>query len=242
MAIAKTSQCIDRKPVSYRLWLFVLLMVALIALMVKLSLWQWQRAEQKQQLLEQYLQLSQQASSLQAALSEGPKAFQRVEVSQIQALNQLLWLDNQIQNGRVGYDVFTLAATPQGKVLVRLGWQPAPMSRGQLPEAPRTENLPQQYRLRQISHSLLLDKQHWLESLPQGLRVQQIDLAGLAAHWQVELLPFVLDSQLQFSSEQLVAMPPHKHQAYALQWLLMAIVASGLTIYFCWRSRNKESA
>jgi cytochrome oxidase assembly protein ShyY1 len=72
--------------------------------------------------------------------------------------------------------------------------------------------------------------------------VQQIDLAGLAAHWQVELLPFVLDSQLQFSSEQLVAMPPHKHQAYALQWLLMALVASGLTIYFCWRSRNKESA
>ncbi len=240
MAIVKTSQCVDKKPASYRLWLFVLLMVALIALMVKLCLWQWQRAQQKQLLLEQYQLQSQQQTSLQQALSNGPEPFQQVTLSRIEPLGKRLWLDNQIQDGRVGYDVFTLAATPQGKVLLRLGWQPAPLTRQLLPAAPSTDDLPLQYRVRQISRPLLLDQQHWLEEFPQGLRVQQIDLASLAAYWQVELLPFVLDSQLQFSPEQLVAMPPQKHQAYALQWLLMALVASGLTVYFVWRTRHKE--
>lgn len=240
MTITKLSQQADKKTVSYRLILFVVLMVALIGLMVKLSLWQWQRSEQKQQLLDQYQQQSLQESSLEQALRSGVQPFQLVTVSSITTMGKYLWLDNKVNDGVVGYDAYTLASTPQGNVLVRLAWQPAGLDRSILPEALNTDALAQRYRLREISLPVVLKQKHWLEELPQGLRVQQINIAALADYWGIDLLPFVLDSQLEHSSTQLVSISPQKHQGYALQWLLMALVASGLTIYFCKQNRNKE--
>ncbi|WP_411993954.1 SURF1 family protein [Agarivorans sp. DSG3-1] len=240
MNISKLSQQTDKKTVSYRLILFVLLMVALIALMVKLSLWQWQRSEQKQQLLDQYQQQSLVETSLDKVQMNGAVPFQIVKVSTIHAVGANLWLDNQVEQGKVGYDAYTLATTPQGNVLVRLAWQPASYQRAELPQALNTDALPNRYRLREVSLPVVLDKQHWLEAFPQGLRVQQVNIDALAEYWGIDLLPFVLDSQLEHSPEQLVSISPEKHKGYALQWLLMALVASGLTGYFCWQNRNKE--
>ncbi|MDO6687574.1 SURF1 family cytochrome oxidase biogenesis protein [Agarivorans sp. 3_MG-2023] len=215
-------------------------MVALIALMVKLSLWQWQRSEQKQQLLDQYQQQSLVETSLDKVQMNGAVPFQIVKVATINAVGTNLWLDNQVEHGKVGYDAYTLAITPQGNVLVRLAWQPASYHRAELPQALNTDALPNRYRLREVSLPVVLDKQHWLEALPQGLRVQQVNIDALAEYWSIDLLPFVLDSQLEHSPEQLVSISPEKHKGYALQWLLMALVASGLTGYFCWQNRNKE--
>ncbi|BEU01551.1 SURF1-like protein [Agarivorans sp. OAG1] len=240
MTITKLSQQADKKTVSYRLILFVVLMVALIGLMVKLSLWQWQRSEQKQQLLDQYQQQSQLETSLEQALASGVQPFQLVTLSDIASSGKFLWLDNKVNEGVVGYDAYTLADTPQGNVLVRLAWQPAGTDRRLLPEAISAQELPSRYRLREISLPVVLNQQHWLEEFPQGLRVQQINIAALSDYWNLELLPFVLDSQLEHSSEQLVSISPQKHQGYALQWLLMALVAAGLTVYFCVQNRNKE--
>ncbi|MDO6765703.1 SURF1 family protein [Agarivorans sp. 1_MG-2023] len=240
MNISKLSQQTDKKTVSYRLILFVLLMVALIALMVKLSLWQWQRSEQKQQLLDQYQQQSLVETSLDKVQMNGAVPFQIVKVATIRAVGTNLWLDNQVEQGKVGYDAYTLATTPQGNVLVRLAWQPASYHRAELPQTLNTDALPNRYRLREVSLPVVLDKQLWLEAFPQGLRVQQVNIDALAEYWGIDLLPFVLDSQLEHSPEQLVSISPEKHKGYALQWLLMALVASGLTGYFCWQNRNKE--
>lgn len=220
--------------------LFVLLMFALIALMVKLSLWQWQRSEQKQRLLDQYQQQSLVQSSLQQALAHGPVPFQLVKVSDIERLDYAVWLDNQVQKGQVGYDAYVVGHTAQGNVLLRLGWYKASYDRTLLPLTSDVEILPADYRLRQVSLPIVLDQQHWLEDLPQGLRVQQLNVEALAEYWQIDLLPFVLDSQLDHSPKQLVSISPQKHRGYSVQWLLMALVAAGLTGYFYWHNRDKE--
>ncbi|WP_432463896.1 SURF1 family protein [Agarivorans sp. QJM3NY_33] len=241
MNITKLSSSMNKKPVSYRLLSFVVLMVALIVLMLKLSLWQWQRAEQKQVLLDQYQQQSQQIISLAEAVAQGGKAFQLVTPGELKVLGPRLWLDNQIQQGRVGYDLYSLAETAQGKVLIRQGWQPASYDRQQLLWPVEGDQQAEVYRLRYISLPILANSQQWLEVLPQGLRAQQLNLAGLAQQWGIHLLPFILDRQIDTSPQQLIAMPVQKHQAYALQWLLMAVVACGFSIYFLKRSYGKES-
>ncbi|MGY5451084.1 SURF1 family protein [Agarivorans sp. MS3-6] len=242
MTITKFSLQANKKTASYRMLLFVLLMFALIVLMVKLSLWQWQRSEQKQQLLDQYQQQSLVQTSLPQALEQGPVPFQLVHVSDMQRSNYSLWLDNQVQDGQVGYDAYVVGHTPQGNVLVRLAWYKASYDRSQLPLTDVAQALPEQYRLRQVSLPLVLDQQYWLEDLPQGLRVQQLNIEAVAKYWQIDLLPFVLDSQIDHSPKQLVSISPAKHLGYAVQWLLMALVAAGLTGYFYWHNRDKETS
>ncbi|RKF13138.1 SURF1 family protein [Alginatibacterium sediminis] len=226
----------------WRLLSFVTLMLALVLLMVKLAFWQMQRAEQKQVILSEYYQRSGDVFSLSLAIGRGSEQWRRVEVGSLHWKEQLVYLDNQFESGRSGYAIFQLANTPQGAALVKTGWVPFTGNRKQLPELKNSISQ-SQFLIRYPSKSIVLDADHWIEDMGVAQRVQQLNIEALSKLWGIELLPFYLDPNLDLNPEQLIAMPAEKHQAYALQWVLMAIVASILTIYVAtiwWRGKGDE--
>lgn len=220
-----------------RIWWFLLLMFALIALMVKASVWQWQRAADKQRLLDEYQLASKQNSSWEQVQRHGPTRFQSVDIRAAQAVGPFIYLDNQIQHGQVGYDVYQVFATNYSPVLVRLGWVAAGSNRAQLPMPPSMLGFPATLRLRERSQALMLDEQYWLERFDQGLRVQSLNIPRIAEQLDMALPGYFLDTQLDFDPEQLVSISPAKHKGYAVQWALMALTAVLLSSVFLRRSR-----
>ncbi|MFO6424927.1 SURF1 family protein [Motilimonas sp. KMU-193] len=225
---------------------FLLLNLVLIAVMVKAGFWQLDRAEQKQAIISQGQQQVW-LSDLSQLWSGEPKQLQAkwVNIKGQFDTEQVWLLDNKVHQGQVGYEVL-VALTPQteGKqrILVNLGWIPAGLDRAQLPDL---SALKQWQAGLEVSAQAYLPSQPWLLSEDQlqqtwPQRIQGLAMDKLVAFyaklgWQ--LSPVILriseDSQLGFIKQwPIVAMTPAKHQGYALQWFLMALVSTGLFIWF----------
>jgi len=205
--------------------------VALIC--ASLAVWQYQRSQQKITIIKKLDQLSQQgvipwyqlASLPSDWLATGLTVSLSGEVS-----SQFWWLDNQVVNGRFGYDLI-VAVKPKNSSrwwLVNLGWFAGSLNREQLPEV----SLPQQLTLTALlkvgnftSFNLVSND---LE-LRQGQRLQYITPEFAASALQQPFAPYILyaqpDSALGEFHYQVINMSPDKHKAYALQWILLALAA-----------------
>lgn len=206
-----------------------------IAILVKLGLWQIDRGQEKQAILDQHA----------AAQSAGPQRLQQplidqrqlqqddlVEVTGSFSAGNYLLIDNQILAGRVGYHVVALLVVEDLRpaIPVNLGWVPIPGRRDILPEIdlPRGPlhiqgrvNLP-------AERPFLLNEQQFSTQLPQ--RVQYLELAPLSDTLQRELAYFsiLLDESADFGFARdwpVVVSEPHRHYAYAVQWFGLAIAA-----------------
>lgn len=243
MSFAKISMLVSRNKIA------LILTVLVISILVKLGLWQLDRAEQKRQLFADYAE-QQQPVNLNDPTTPTPERFGSVEVSgQFQA-NRYFLLDNQIFDGQVGYQVIGLL-TPQPAlseqlVLVNLGWVPlgsnrAELPRIELPQGPLT--IPGRYYQPSEFGFQLSDQ--ILEAGPWPQRIQRLDLAALSELTQLPLAPYVvlLSEQAEFGwprQWQPQVMAPEKHQAYALQWFSLAL-ACLLVFIFASRSRIKTT-
>ena len=100
-------------------WLF---MIAVITLGIFLGFWQLDRAQQKVDLLQKQ------------------KNNAELNISGEYVHAPILLLDNQVVNGKVGYEVIQLfkTETTQQIVLVNRGWVPAKKERHLLPDIPTT--------------------------------------------------------------------------------------------------------
>lgn len=153
-------------------------------------------------------------------------------------------LDNRTLNGQPGYDVLTLFY-PTGSalgLLVNFGWVPQGLSRNKLPQI----DLPEQ----QLRITVQL-KQGDLAGfyLPGAERagtgwpklIQFIDVHQQAQQSQAQLVDFIayaVDSRgFAQPHYQPVVMPPEKHRAYALQWLLLSLSAA---VVFILAMRNQH--
>ncbi|PUA28902.1 MAG: hypothetical protein B0W54_10875 [Cellvibrio sp. 79] len=231
-------------------WLIVNLVV--IVILLSLSFWQWQRATQKQQSLhilsqwqsQQALSLAELVSNESSGIFPGNNLATRDGASvnfPAHWLAPYVWLlDNQIIKGQPGYDVLIPVQenvpasssinshTGRPIVLVNLGWVAAPAQRTELPAIEISENLTVQGIYRAQAGNFLLGKN--LEDLGQWpMRIQQPDNQLLAAYLPAPLTDGIIYQQ-QGSSFVIhyrpVVLPPERHKAYALQWLLLAIAAS----------------
>lgn len=166
-----------------------------------------------------------------------------------------LFLDNRAMDGRAGRFVLTplrLApeagmACPDRVVLVQRGWVPRDaMDRTLLPKVVSGEGLVTLTgRVSEAPSHLLELGAAASASAPAGKIRQNVDLAALAAEWQVVLRP---GSITQLDDEepnpvQEVPLVRHwwkpqadvsKHEAYAAQWFAMAAVMVGLYLWFQW--------
>jgi len=217
-----------------RLWLIITL--AAFAILIKLSYWQWQRAAEKTEQLQQLALQHQQGPATGGNILA--KAAAKVDglIVQDQAfwLPPYIWLlDNRILNGRVGYDVIIPVQFAESSVLVlvNLGWTAAPNSRQQLPILEIPETLAIDGLVRTQLGGVLLGQN--LEGSSYPMRMQQIDFSTLQQQLPLSLYPAVIYQQ-QASAfiphYQAVVLPPEKHRGYALQWFGLAIAVLGVAI------------
>jgi cytochrome oxidase assembly protein ShyY1 len=226
-------------------WVLALMMVA--AVPAGLSVWQWQRAEDKLATLARIAHWEREGAVGLARLVQRSAAANvdgmRLDFT-ARWIAPMVWLvDNRIVDRRPGYDVViavedadALHAAGSGAAahaaLVNLGWIAADGGRDTLP----VPAIPAQLRVQGIFRTdvsgLLLganveDRGRW------PMRIQQADPAQLAAWLAVPLAPGLIHQQ-QASPFHIhyrpVVLPPERHRGYALQWGLIALAVIGVAL------------
>ena len=221
--------------------LLTLAALALVVLFVLLGIWQLHRARDTARLQEVWVEQGQlplvDLNSL-ALVQDKPIPLGRpAQVrgrwdSRLQVL-----LDNQIQDGRVGYAVFT-ALRVDGcacDLLVNRGWVGAPEERSQIPQVQIGSHAVAVKGVLAAPPSGGLGGRGGLEQLPiPGFyRAQQLDLATMPTTQGVRRLPFVLlldpaapdGFARRWQRHELRA---ERHTAYAFQWFTFALITAGL--------------
>ncbi|WDE05592.1 SURF1 family protein [Thalassomonas viridans] len=236
-------------------WFWLLFTLLVFSSLIKLGLWQSQRAEEKDQRLARISEYKlQQARPLTRVLALEQQGLDindmPVSLQGKFAENVLFFLDNQLDRGRPGYRVYQVLQLERDAVLVNLGWVPGSVNRSLLPQiAPVTGAHNLRGNIRKLEPGVMLKQQ----DLPPGplaanawpLRVQQIEPEKFSPLIARRLLPFVVyldkNEALGYKKNwQAVVMPPEKHRAYAFQWFSLA---TAFLVLMIWASRhhNKQS-
>lgn len=214
----------------------------MVPVLLWLGFWQLQRAEQKRVLRAEY----EQALRLPPLLltekidSTGKKRHRQVVATgQYDREHLFLW-DNRIHQGRPGYHVITPLMLPESRwVLVNRGWVFWGGSRSVLPkvETPAGEVTVSGRISRPSANPFQLGQ--GLEGSSGWPRVvQHVNPERLAFLLKQPLFPFVIQ-QNSGPEDNLVrvwpgpaSLNPQIHQAYALQWFLLAVALVGIFLAF----------
>lgn len=232
----------------------------LLPVLLRLGIWQLDRAEEKRQLIANLEAKSNQPSiALEQALQLEKPDQTKVEVAGRAVPNLHLVVDNQKRDGRLGYEVFSLWQTDFAQssqlpkyILVSRGWLPRQDFYEKVPKIPSFEDqsLEGQLYFSKGSNQVVAQNAQW-QKFDDAWLIGQFDLetiAEKAGEIGYHTAPFVVRQQADPNSPfvrqwELVASPPEKHIAYAIQWFGMALVLIILFIVLnLKRERQDESA
>jgi surfeit locus 1 family protein len=228
-------------------WPMTLLTLAALLLFVRLGLWQWHRAQHKQELAADFGAGGQSVVDLGArAVSELPRYAQLRLQGSYDGEHQFL-LDNMSHDGRPGYEVLTPLRLTDGRtVVVNRGWLPLTASRSQLPQVALDSPGPQAPVGR-------------LDDLPvAGIALGHVPPAAAAPWPKLTSFPTMADLSgalgQPLQSRQLLLNPdqplgylrdwhpsglsPARHLSYAIQWWAFGALAVGLYGYMNWRRNS----
>jgi cytochrome oxidase assembly protein ShyY1 len=213
-------------------WPWVIINLVVVAILLGLSFWQWQRATEKSNTLTRI-------ATWQAQGAIDLKGLALINSSEQDGVNldfnarwlaPMVWLvDNQMVDGRIGYDVLIAvedATTVNSRaLLLNLGWVAAPLQREFLPSV----HLPQELQVQGIFRTRIKGVLLGTNIENKGvwpMRIQQADTETLSQYLQQPLING-LAYQEKNSPFQIhyrpVILPPERHKAYALQWFLLAM-------------------
>ncbi|WP_257281619.1 SURF1 family protein [Endozoicomonas sp. ISHI1] len=225
---------------SYRVKLS-LLVVLLLPLLIKLGFWQMSRYQEKLE-LERTLAERQTmpALSLSDVSGYSDSMYLPVSVRGRFLSDRAFFLDNQIHEGRAGYDLIMPFLVNDGQyLLVNRGWLPAE-SRERLPEI---ETLDGELELRGKLYRLLgnpftLGEDIWHEEWPKRIQVVNFERMGEALGQSLPV--YILKLEQNQPGTYLIRpltmkTTSQKHLGYAIQWFLMALVLLGL---YLWQMRS----
>ncbi|MEE4280081.1 MAG: SURF1 family protein [Halieaceae bacterium] len=231
-------------------WRTTLFTVLLFPALISLGVWQLDRAQEKEILQARNDARSAAAPVPLASLDDWSGealADRRVRLSGRYLAEPLLFIDNQVRDGRYGHDVVSIFLDAQSQMLVLLnrGWIAGDPARRALPqiETPVEElelearvyvSPGQPYRLASERYPALdaplliqqnnspelraaIEKQSPYRLFPRPLRLVPGETSGFRRDWPV------------------VNQTAQKHRAYALQWFTMA---AALALVFLLRSSN----
>ncbi len=219
----------------------VLFTMLVFSLLIKLGFWQSDRALEKEQRQQRISELSQQQAltlTQVLALRDLPDGINDlpIELDGVFVEDKVFLLDNQPDEGRLGYRVYQVMTTNDYAVLVNLGWVQGSIDRNVLPAVTAMTG---QYvitgHVREVEVGMQLQAQN-LANPSWPLRVQQIELDKFSPLITKKLLPFVvyLDKTEAIGYKknwQAIVMPPEKHRAYAFQWFSLALAWISLMIW-----------
>ena len=214
-------------------WVATLIALVAVVIMLRLGFWQIQRANNKQERLQQIEQRSDTAAlTIEDALSmEGDFDDFQLQANGIFNQHQYFLLDNRVLNQKVGYEVIAPFETGSHVLLVNLGWIQAPPNRDKLPEV----NLPgQEIRV----HGMISQptknpfvSQGKNEATNGAMRIQEVDISRISQVLGSQVVPFVLqlapEHEIGYERHwKPVVMSPEKHWAYAVQWFGLALACA----------------
>lgn len=223
------------------------IVLVVVAVCLGLTNWQWQRAEQKQQRLDDIYIMQQKGLLDWSGLTLLPETLDKTGLRlqlQGKVQSKKYWLlDNRTLNGQPGYDLLAIFY-PTGSalgLLVNFGWVAQGSSRNKLPQVQLPEqplSITAQLKQGDLSGFYLPGAEQAGTGWPK--LIQFIDIHQQEQQSQVQLVDFMayaLDSD-SFAQPhyQPVIMPPEKHLAYALQWLLISLSA---VVVFVFALRNQ---
>jgi surfeit locus 1 family protein len=210
--------------------LATVLVVLLLPLFIKLGCWQWSRAQENQQMINDFVARSQAAPVELAQItgSMGSWINRPVFISGQYQARPPLFLDNVVENHRIGYRVLAVFQPERSRqsVLVDRGFIPAPHKRQQLPMI--TTSTQHQtiagYVTKPYQAALVLST-----TATENQRLPTIDIAQLEKTLEQPLYPFVVtlrQSDIPGGVTHSLN-PPDKvnmHKGYAFQWFTFAFV------------------
>lgn len=223
-----------------------ILALAVIALFVRLGVWQSHRAVEKQGMLDAAAAVLKDRNP--RPLSSASDAARLRDYDWASGLGHFdqrgaLWLDNQQRNGRAGVRVYRIFVPNQGGLLlVDLGWLPLGGDR-KLPAIARPEGELALSGLLTAPPSTGIALGAGIGREGVGWLLTRVDTAAIASATglSVPLAPRVLrlDPALKLGYErdlELLAntLPPEQHRGYALQWyaLAAAVLITALLLTF----------
>lgn len=226
----------------------VLTLVVLVIL-VRLGVWQLDRAEEKRQILanqQAKLQLPV-VKITDSVINTHDLEFRRVQVEGIFESRYQLFIDNKVHNGVPGYNVVTpLKIKDQNSyILVNRGWVPMNPDRRVLPSVGTPNGNIKVNGLIKMDPKDVADlgsNNRSNEGWPAVVR--WVDLSAIQQETGLKLHPFLLlmdkDMEHGFVREwKFVSLPPEKSTSYAVTWFSLATVL--LIIYLVVNiKRNKE--
>ncbi len=202
--------------------------------MISLGFWQLDRAEYKanlQTIIDS--RIDQSPVPFDEVSRDGESwLFQPVMLSGNYDFNKQLLLDNQVNNTRAGYGVFTPFKLENNQyILINRGWLPVGKDRRQLPDI----SMPDMSKSVHISGVLspvpakglvLSDNANNYNSWP--VLLQYIDIDEIQQKTGYRLLPMVLVLEAEPESKlqplpYSISVRSEKHTAYAFQWFALSL-------------------
>ncbi|MEZ9883416.1 SURF1 family protein [Vibrio splendidus] len=245
-------------------WIAVVLTVVSVGILIKLGLWQLERGNEKLRYEQQLSERAQQSSrSLDAVISEWKDSrIQAQGASEQLFLNGLkvdveleapsglvVLLDNQINQGTVGYVIYMLgevrfkdennSLVAEKQLLIDLGFVAASNDRKELPQLGNI-TLPTNMSGRLYTRSVNpLSHELGIENTTPN-RIQNLNITALSEYTGQAVLPFVFQPQsLESWPYELLwrptAMKSEKHFGYSFQWFVMAAVLLFLMLLIGYR-------
>ena len=219
-------------------------------LLIALGLWQLSRGYEKEALLQQLAARAEQPpEDIVGVLRQGvERADGRRVVVRGQALShRWLLLDNRFRGGRVGYEwILPVRLHEPVIVLVNMGWSAAVSGR-KIPSPP--VQVPEQVVLRGTVYAfdpgLTLGEELVEAGWPK--RVQVLDPVLLQPWFEEPLITFSVHVQADShwplqTGWQRVVLPPWRHWGYAVQWFVMALAWTLLSLWMGLRGARQSRA
>lgn len=225
--------------------------VLMLPILLRLGIWQLDRAAEKQDLLSS--RTAQQTTAPlvlndHSAISEADR-YRPARVSG-RYLSQRQWLqDNRVRDGQPGYHVYSLLRLDDDRhLLVNRGWIAMGASRSTLPPIPLTAGLVSlNGRLNHpASVGMALGEVDYAGTAKVAL-VPYLDVAQFARDLGVELMPLVLvlneGEPGALTPDWIPAerMSPDKHLGYAVQWFGLALALSVIFVVLTLRRDHRSS-
>ena len=199
------------------------------------ALWQLERAEHKQVLLdEQKARSESPVALLENVDTSTPQNYRRVSVEGEWSEDYFL-LENRVRNGRPGYEVIGHFHTRDALLLVNRGWVETGYDRTilpvvNLPDGPRRIH---GYLYRSNETPFTLGEQRWAGAWPE--RIVALEWNAIEARLGRPPYPYIV--RLDAASDdalitgwEVVNLMPERHIGYVVQWSLMALALLVLTL------------
>ena len=205
-----------------------------VAVFIFLGFWQIERAEYKKELIQDF---NQEQTKSPNHLSDSSVAWSRVYIEGSYDSSQQVLIDNQINDGKVGYKIYTPFYYGNDQaIFVDRGWIPQGKTRDDYPEINFSSD-----KVRIIGSLIKPEKEvlagdelltsEW-PMVSQTKSPKEIEKAYTTKFFDMVL---ILEAGAEFIEEYISLTPfvitPAKHYGYALQWFTMSIVLAAMFIY-----------